>query len=133
MSETAGIVASGSERAAAHKVNKSLWTHCAQPCLTDPYYSVTSNHIHRIEPAAPAVPHLLHLLYSISFLLYYTTRQSRGSFNATAKWSQSFTDDTNIWGKATAITGYFIIIYSHKMRNSDKTSEVVFIVHSIRM
>ncbi len=72
MSVTAGIVASGSERAAWQKVNKSLWTHCAQPCLTDPYYSVSSNHILRLEPAAPAVPHLPRL--------FYTTWQSRSSW-----------------------------------------------------
>lgn len=63
--------ASGREKAAPHKINKSLWTHCAQPCLTNPYYSVTSNHIHRLEPAAPAVPHSQHLLHSTHFLSYF--------------------------------------------------------------
>ncbi len=85
MSVTAGRVTSGSERAARQKVNKSLWTHCAQPCLTDPYYSVTSNHNHQLEPAAPAVPHLPHL--------FYTTWQSRSSWqflNATHQVKSKF-------------------------------------------
>lgn len=68
----AGIVASGSERAAKHKVNKSLWAHCAHPCLTDPYYSVTFNHIPRLEPAAPVVPHSPSPVHSMYFHASFT-------------------------------------------------------------
>ncbi len=95
MSVTAGIVASGSERAARQKVNKSLWTHCAQPCLTDPYYSVSSNHILRLEPAVPAVPHLPRL--------FYTTWQSRSSWqflNATHRVKSKFHRLYNDMGKS---------------------------------